>query len=77
MLGALKEGSGCRCNIIQESDFEHSIKRFEDQTALSAVAVCSSVRTELASAYRARMVAEELIQMDAVVMHFIPMYMQF
>ena len=62
ILGALKEDERLQVQYYTGSDFEHSIKRFEDQTALSAVAVSSSVRTELASRYRARMVAEELIQ---------------
>lgn len=62
MLGTLKEDERLQVQYYTGSDFDLSIKHFEDQTALSTIPICSSVRAELASRYRGRMAHETLIR---------------
>lgn len=62
MLAGVKHDERMQLIFYTGNDFSAPLDRYAAETAKSKVEICSRVRGELASRYRQRMAAEELIQ---------------
>jgi hypothetical protein len=65
MLGCMQSGERAQLSYYTGNHFSGPLDRFEAETEKSKIEICSRVRDELVSRFRARMKAETLIQANA------------